>query len=180
VHGTEVGGHPVLGADDVLRARDATKVELVNGLGSVRQPRHRAEVFARLKAQGFSFASVVHPSAVISRHAQLGEGVQVMAGAVIQCGCHIGRDTIINTRASIDHDCRLGDHVHIAPGVTLSGGVQVGDLSHLGTGASVIQGIRIGTGVAVGAGAVVIRDVPDGSTVFGVPARRLPRQPPDR
>jgi UDP-perosamine 4-acetyltransferase len=157
---------PVLGGDDALDAYRPDQVELVNGIGGtgVTDPRHA--VFRRLRQRGFGFATVIHPSAVISRSAELGEGVQVMAGCVIQCGAVIGANTIVNTRASIDHDCHIGESVHIAPGVTLSGSVRVGDGAHIGTGVAVIQGISIGRGSLVEAGAVVFRDLLDGDRLI--------------
>lgn len=169
--GTVVLGIPVLGDDSHLEGLWAAEVRLVNGVGSVGLPEGRQAVFERFKSRGFSFAAVAHPSAVISSEVEIGEGAQVMAGAVIQPGCRIGCNSIVNTRASIDHDCVLGNHVHVAPGVTLSGGVTIGSGSHIGTGATVIQGIMIGERVTVAAGAVVVRDLPDGVTVKGVPAR---------
>lgn len=176
--GASIHGHVVLGSDELLEGQAPGSVELVNGIGSTNKLDRRAEVFQRFKAKGFRFATVVHPAAVVSRQAQLGEGVQVMAGAIVQTGCRIGPNTIVNTRASIDHDCWLGTSVHVAPGATLSGGVQVGDLTHIGVGATVVQSIVIGRRCLVGAGAVVLRDVPDQATVFGVPARRLPGSKP--
>lgn len=147
--GTKILGVPVLGGDDVVDEIPPSQVQLVNGLGSVGLPANRQQLFARFKEMGYSFATVVHPSAVVASDVVLGEGPQVMAGAVIQPGSKIGLNSIINTRASVDHDCIIGDHVHIAPGVTLSGGVSVGACSHIGTGATVIQGISIGNGCLV-------------------------------
>lgn len=172
-HGKRVLGVPVIGNDDVLFRYDPAEVRCVNGIGSVRVPRHRCEVFLRLLGKGYSFVSVIHPSAVIASDAVIGEGAQIMAGVVIQPGCVIGRNTIINTRASVDHDCVIGDHAHIAPGVTLSGEVRIGEGAHIGTAATVIQGVQIGSNSLIGAGALVIRDVPSHAKVMGVPAKEV-------
>jgi UDP-perosamine 4-acetyltransferase len=153
-------GLPVLGGEEALSRFSPAEVRLVNGIGSVGTLALRDAVYRRGKAAGFTFARVVHPSAVVSGAAEIGEGTQVMAGAVIQCGARIGANSIINTRASVDHDCRLGETVHIAPGATLSGAVHIGDRCHIGTGAVVIQGITIGPDSLVAAGAVAYRDIP--------------------
>ena len=166
-------GIPLLGSDDAVVRFPSASVRLANGIGSTRDGRVRREVFERFRSQGYRFAEVVHPSAVIAADAVLGEGVQVMAGAVVQPGCRIGVNAIINTRASVDHDCIIGDHVHIAPGAVLAGSVTVGTGAHVGTGATVIQGIAIGAAAIVAAGAVVTDDVAAATTVGGVPARPL-------
>lgn len=171
--GTTILGVPVLGGDEVVNEFPPTLIQLVNGLGSVGLPIKRQQLYEKFKGLGYSFASVVHPSAVIASDVILGEGAQVMAGAVIQPGCRIGIDSIINTRASVDHDCCLGNHLHIAPGVTLSGMVTVGKFTHIGTGATVIQGITIGCGCMIAAGAVVTKDIVDGVRVQGIPAREF-------
>lgn len=117
-----------------------------------------------------AFGTAVHPSALLSRHATLGEGSVMLHNAVVQAGAVVGRHCIINTAATVDHDCRLGDFVHISPNAALSGNVQVGEGAHIGTGASVIPGVRIGKWCVIGAGAVVTKDIPDYSVAVGVPA----------
>ncbi|HEX3032888.1 MAG TPA: NeuD/PglB/VioB family sugar acetyltransferase, partial [Bacillota bacterium] len=133
----------------------------------------RSKLFDKFKADGYSFASVIHPSAIIGYDVELGEGVQILAGAIIQPGSRVGANTIINTKASLDHDCIIGAQVHVAPGVTMSGNVRIADGVHIGTGAVLIQGISVGRNSLVGAGAVVIRDVTAESTVVGVPAKEV-------
>jgi len=157
------GGVGVLGGDEVLDKLEASDVLLVNGIGSVGSMAARDAIFRRVRERGFRFATVIHASAVVSPSVQLGEGVQLMAGAIIQCDAAIGANSIVNTGARIDHDCRIGESVHIAPGVTLSGSVTVGDRTHIGTAAAVIQGISIGCDCLVGAGAVVHRNLRDNS-----------------
>ncbi len=171
-HGTEVLGVRVIGDDKTISEHAPGTLLLVNGIGSVNLPKARKAVFEKYKAKGFTFATIVHPSAVVAPDVVLGEGCQIMAGAVIQPGSRISMNVIVNTKASVDHDCIISDHVHISPGVTLSGGVTVGRMAHIGAGATIIQGVRVGDNCLVFAGSVVIDDVPAETQVLGVPARK--------
>lgn len=124
-----------------------------------------------VQAKNRKYASAIHPSAIISKRAEVGEGTVVMAGACVNTSVVVGKHCIVNTNATIDHNCILGDYVHVAPSAALAGDVVVGEGSLIGLGAVVIQGIKIGNWCIVGAGAVVIRDVPDFTIVAGVPAK---------
>jgi sugar O-acyltransferase (sialic acid O-acetyltransferase NeuD family) len=169
----EVRGFPVIGPDEAILRYQPDRIRLVNGLGSVSKPLARTRLFDRLKREGYFFASVIHPSAIIAADVSWGEGIQIMAGAIIQPGCRIGDNCILNTGAAVDHDCRIGSHVHLAPRVTLSGDVIIGDGVHIGTGAVVIQGVGIGEHCLIGAGTVVIDKVPANTKMVGVPAREV-------
>lgn len=158
--------------EDILDFAPAD-VELILAMGMISPSPLRRNILERFQAAGFSFATVVHPSAIIDPSTRLGEGTVVMAGAVIQADCQIAGNVIINTAAVVEHDCRVGAHTHLATGSVLCGGVLVGDGVHVGAGATVIQGRRIGSNALVAAGATVIHDVADGSRVGGVPARPL-------
>jgi UDP-perosamine 4-acetyltransferase len=165
-------GVPWLGKD--LSHAKPGDVHLALGVGSLdvgaKNPRPR--LFNEAKAGGFQMLSFRHPSAIVAGDVELGEGSQVMAGAILQTGVRTGVNCIVNTGVRLDHDCRLGDHVHVAPGAVLSGMVEIGDGSHLGTGAIVIQTIKIGAEAMIAAGAVVTRDVPAQARVAPGPQRQ--------
>jgi sugar O-acyltransferase (sialic acid O-acetyltransferase NeuD family) len=171
--GTEVSGIRIIGDDKAISGYKTEALLLVNAIGSVHLPKTRTDVFEKFKAKGYTFATIVHPSAVVASDVALGEGAQIMAGVIIQPGCAIGANVIVNTRASVDHDCLIGDYVHIAPGVTLSGGVKVGSGVHIGTGATIIQGVVIGQDSVIGAGSVVTANFPSDAEVVGAPAKKI-------
>lgn len=133
----------------------------------------RERLAVKVRAEGFRLISAISPAATVSPTAVIGEGVAIMAGAVINAQSRIGDLAIINTCASIDHDGVIGQAAHVAPHGALAGNVQVGDRAFLGIGTKVIPGVSIGADVTAGAGSVVIRNIEAGSRIVGVPARPL-------
>lgn len=168
-------GTPVLGDDNALKALDVTGIELLLGVGPLVGTNSRTVLHRRLGQAGFRFAHLVHPTAWVADDVVLAEGVQVMAGAIVQPGCAIGKHCVVNTGATVDHDCVLGDDVHIAPGATVCGGVRIGDGAFIAAGAVIGPGVALGSGVVIGAGVVVLADVGAGSRVLEIwPPRRRP------
>lgn len=178
--GEKILGYPVLGGDEYLEElKDGNKsFMLAIGIGTIKASDKRKTIFEKYKNFGFQFPAIIHSNACISKSAWVSDGVQVLAGAIIQPEAQIGENSIINTGSIIEHNCLISPHCHIAIGAVLAGNVSVGKCSHIGMGAKVLQGVKIGNYVTVGAGAVVINDVGDGKTVVGVPAKEILSQRP--
>lgn len=113
------------------------------------------------------FATAIHPTAVISPAATVGDGSVVMQGAIVQSCAKIGKHCIINTGASVDHECIIEDYVHVSPHATLCGNVHVGEGSWIAAGSVVLPGIKIGKWSVIGAGSVVSKNIPDGVLAVG-------------
>jgi UDP-perosamine 4-acetyltransferase len=170
--GTLWGGIPITGPDEDILKMTIDQVQLANGLGN-RASRSssgwsaRRELFDRFAGLGYKFPVITHASSVIASDASLGDGAQVMAGAIIQPAARLGRNVLVNTRAVVEHDCQVGDHCHIAPGAVLCGGVVVGEGAHVGAGAVVLGGVSVGAGSVVAAGAVVTKNIEAGAFAGG-------------
>ncbi len=119
------------------------------------------------------WATIIHPSSIISKNVLIGEGTVVMAGVIIQSGAKIGKHCILNTGASIDHDCVIDDFVHISPKCGLAGAVFIGEGTSIGIGSSIIPNISIGKWSIIGAGSVVVNDLPDYCTAVGAPSKAI-------
>ena len=140
--------------------------EFVIGIGNA----DIRESFSRLNLK---WHTAVHPSAIISESAKIGEGTVIMPNAVINARATIGRHCIINTGAIIEHDNVIGDYSHVSVGAALGGTVTVGRMVWLGIGSVVKNNISICENVMIGAGSVVVHDIKEGGTYIGVPAKNI-------
>lgn len=166
--GTSFCGAPVLGGFDML---PALREDVSQAVVAFSHAKLRLDMAQKALSYGFSLPNMVHPSAVISKHATLGHGAIIMPATVINAGARIGKNIILNTAASVDHDCSIGDGVHIGPGSRLSGNVTVGNATWIGIGSIIRELIHIGNNVLVGAGSLVLKDIPDNVVAYGSPAR---------
>lgn len=165
-----VAGWPVVG---VVADLDHLASDWRDGFVAVGSNCVRIKLLERINSCEINVVSIAHPSAQIADNVLLGEGVIILANAVINIGSEIGDACIINTGATVDHDNEIGDGVHVSPGANLGGDVKIGDRTWVGIGASIVNGCSVGHDVIVGAGAVVTNNIGDGLTVVGVPAREI-------
>jgi sugar O-acyltransferase (sialic acid O-acetyltransferase NeuD family) len=169
------------GEPDVLLSAIPRGTPFICAIGD---PTTRRRITEQAQGLGLVPESLVHPSAVVSRDAQIGHGALICPGVIITTGVTVGHHVHLNLATTVAHDVALEDYVTTAPGVNISGHVRLKAGAYVGTGASIINGtptepLIIGSAAVVGAGACVVRAVADGTTVVGVPARELRPRPPD-
>lgn len=170
--GTELDGCRVVGDDNELpELYEKGIAQALITVGSLDNTDIRRRVKEKASDCGFSFVSVIDPTATVSVSSEIGYGVFVGKGSVINAGAIVEDHVIINTGAIIEHDCKIGAFSHIAVGAILCGGVEVGEDVLVGAGATVVQGVKIGRGSVIGAGAVVRGEIPAYCLAVGVPAK---------
>ncbi len=168
---SHVLGVPIIGGDDYLKKLSEEGITcFIVGLGSTGNTTARERLYKQATDAGLKAITLVHPSAYVSKHANIGPGSVVLAMAVVSTRATLGKNVIINSGSIIEHGCQIGDHVHVATGAKLAGDIRVGNGVHIGAGAVLKEGIKIGSEAIIGAGSAVINDIKPKMTVFGVPA----------
>lgn len=133
--------------------------------------KYRKKVWELFKNSGWSSVNIIHPNAVISKNAKLGEGILIECGCLITPNPIIGDNVVVNTGSQVNHDNIIENHVYIASGVVLSGGVKIGENTLLDDGVVITLGKKIGKNSLIGAGAVVTKNLEDNIVAYGNPAK---------
>lgn len=145
--------------------------EFALALGS---PQLKRKIVKLLKDRGARFATIIHPTAMVSEFAHYGEGFIMFPNAKLSVNSSVG-DFVTLLSSPIGHDTFIGDYSVISCNCNIIRNVTVGKEVFMAAGVCVAQDIRIGDGAYLGLGSVVIQDVPNGVTVFGNPARIMPK-----
>lgn len=139
---------------------------------AVGDPQARKKIVSAFPAET-TYASIIHPSVVISKWVEIGEGSIITAGSILTCNIRLGRHTHLNLHTTIGHDCSTGDFFTTAPGANISGNCEFGDCDYIGTNASLRQGLSICSNVTIGMGAVVLKSISEQGTYIGNPLKKL-------
>ena len=142
----------------------------VTALGSISARRRCA---AMIEERGGRFIPIVHRSASLGPNVTVGDGSFVAHNAVLTADISVGRHSCVFHGSVIGHDTVLEDFTHVYSLVSVGGSVRIREGAAVFPGARIVPRIEIGEGSVVGIGSAVVRSVASGTTVFGVPARRI-------
>ena len=134
--------YEVIGTDADM-AKYADKAEFIVTVGQIKSPDLRIKLHQILADTGCRLATIISPTAHVSRYATVGEGTVVMHQAVVNADAHIGKGCIVNTFANIEHDVHIGNYCHISTGSMINGGAEVADSTFIGSQSVVNQYVKI-------------------------------------
>jgi len=119
------------------------KVDMVLAIGySNMKGRHQA--FLRAKEMGFFFQSLIHPRATVEKNVELGEGVIVQAGVVLDQYVKVGEINYFDIGVLIGENSQIGSNNYFSAGVTIGGSVQIGTNNFVGLNSTAVNNIKIG------------------------------------
>uniref|UniRef100_UPI004049CF5D acetyltransferase n=1 Tax=Flavobacterium sp. TaxID=239 RepID=UPI004049CF5D len=136
----------------------STNVLYVMGIANVK---YRRPIVSSFINKGAKFATLIHPSAIISPSATIEEGCVISHNASVGPKAVIGRFNMLNSRCTIGHDTKMGDFNFIGPQVVFSGFTQIGNDNMFGVNAATIPSIEIGNNNTIAAGMIITKPVGD-------------------
>jgi sugar O-acyltransferase (sialic acid O-acetyltransferase NeuD family) len=128
---------------------------------TVGDPGSRARLWESMRETTGRFASFIHPSAIVSPTAKIGDGVVVGPMAMINAGAIVGDNVLVNCYASVSHGAVVGDHSVLSPYVSVLGDARIGRECLLGSKASVFPRVAVGDRCIIDAHSYAKMDVPE-------------------
>lgn len=117
------------------------------------------------------FATIIHPTAVISKFSKIGYGVCIQPFVSVGPNTQIGNHVQIFAQSLIGHGSKLEKYSYVANNACIGADVHLKEGAYLGTNATTLEFITLGKWSVTGIGAVVLKDVEDYAKVVGSPAR---------
>jgi sugar O-acyltransferase (sialic acid O-acetyltransferase NeuD family) len=134
----------------------------------------RSGLIRSLGIDAARFATVIHPTASVSRHARIGANVLIMAGVVITANAVVEDHVVILPNTVVHHDSRIGRGSIVGAGVIVAGAVQIAEDCYISSGSRIRDHVTVARGTLVGLGTVVLRSIEEpGGIWIGTPARRM-------
>ena len=174
--------YPILGPEDDIN----TIVEQHNIMGcfvAIGDNCTRKKMVAKIAALNpkLPFINAIHPHSTIGKNVELGRGIAIMPGVVINSDSKIGDFCILNTNSSLGHDGTMKNYSSISSGVRTGGNLLLEENSAISIGATIIENIIIGKDTIIGAGSLVTKNIPDHVVAYGGPAKVVrSRNPNDK
>jgi sugar O-acyltransferase (sialic acid O-acetyltransferase NeuD family) len=162
---------PILG--DPLTFEFSAADRVVCALGD---PGFKLRYCRDLERRGAAFETLIHPTAIVGPRCVIGAGGVLCPRAILTCDVRIGKFVTLNIVAAAGHDALLGDGCTLSGHALVGGHAKLGEGVFLGSHAVVAPRVKVGDYGRIGAGSAAVRDVPEGVTVFGVPATELFRR----
>ncbi len=164
-------GVPILGSfEDLYRSDLRGKVFML----SQGDMQIRSEATDRIKSLGGRIPTIIHPTAIVSRFADVSEeGVIICAGCIIQADVTVMSHAVLWDQVVVCHQSTLGHYSFAGPKALIGAHTVVDDFAFIGQDALLISGKvgKVGAHAIVGAGSVVVREVTARTVVSGNPAR---------
>jgi sugar O-acyltransferase (sialic acid O-acetyltransferase NeuD family) len=142
-------GVPVLGAVASMAKHQAVADQAIVAVGNnvVRE-----KLMLQLTVAGFTWATVVHPRAIVSPSSVMGAGSAVMACAIVGTEARLGLGAIVNCGAVVDHHATVEDYGHLGVNASMAGGTFLGRGAWMQVGAALGYGVKVPSGVTLAPG----------------------------
>ncbi len=169
-------GLRVLHTSSVEAEFSSEEMEYVIALG---EPKSKENVYTTLKRKGHNLTNIIAPDAQVSDFAELGNGIIVKKGSIIQAEAIVGDNVTLQSYVAIGHGAKIGNHCQLSTFSVIGGETVVGKNTYISMNCSIRDKISIGENVIVSAGSAVLKDVESNVTVAGNPARIVSRNTKD-
>lgn len=118
---------------------------------------HRANMFHRLRALGYTIETYIHPDAKIYTTHPIGEGSIVLGNSVLEPHAKLGANSVVWCNTTLAHHSEVGDHCWIASGTVISGQAVIRNNVFIGVNATIVNKVEVAEFCIIGGGALITK-----------------------
>ncbi|WP_019908946.1 PglD-related sugar-binding protein [Paenibacillus sp. HW567] len=123
---------------DVLAGYPSDLYEIVIAIGYTKL-QARWEVYQKVLRHGYRVPKLIHPQAMITDEALIGDGAILMMGSIVDVQSRIGELAVLWPGAVVNHDSEVGGNTFVGPNSTICGLVRIGSHSFIGAGSVIVN-----------------------------------------
>jgi acetyltransferase-like isoleucine patch superfamily enzyme len=144
----------VKNADDPDRSGDLLRIKQINLLKEVKA----------------CLATLIHPAAIVSKSAVIGEGSIVQPLAVVGPDAVIGAHSQLHAASAVAHHSVIGENFNCGPRAFVGGNTRIGDNVYMGAWSSIFEGhwknpVTVGDNSMIQLGVICMVNIPENTTV---------------
>lgn len=157
-------GLPVFELENLPESFDKDKDLLFIAMEWDRLNAVRKNIYLRLKKEGFRFANIISPHALLHSDIE-GENCWICDKVVIENDVIIHDNVFVKTGATIAHFSEVGAHAFIGANSFTAGNCKIGEQTYLGICSTIFNSVKVGSKCLVGACVYVKRNLADNSVI---------------
>ena len=164
-------GLPVLPLSEALISLPPKDYLIHAAISYAKQNALRKEIYLRLKALGYAFASYISSHSYIAANVSFGENCFILEDQTLQYSVNIGNNVVIWSGNHIGHGSVIQDHSYISSHVVICGHCNIGEMAFLGVNSAIADFCKVGARSFVSMQTKVSQDLPEGAVIVPSPSQ---------
>ena len=149
---------PVIALENLQEQYPKESFELFVAISSGKLNRNRTDMYLKLKAMGYRFASYISSKAFVWRNVEIGENCFILEDNTLQAFVSIGDNVTLWSGNHIGHRTVVSDHCFISSHCVISGFCKIGKSCFLGVNCTLEDHVNIAEDNFIGAGALIQKE----------------------
>lgn len=158
--------HKIIEYEKLIKIKNKKDYLIFVSVGYSNLNKTREKILKKVKKDGFSLTSIIHPNANICKSVKFGHNNFIMQDVHIHPLVKIGNNNFIWSGSIISHHVKIGSNCWFTSGSSVAGKTKIGNNCFFGINSTIVNNVKIGNEVFVGAGALVNKDLKKQSTII--------------
>lgn len=164
-----INGYKILGTNQIVKDFDESTYWII----AVSNTKSKRAIHDSVEEYHLNYATLIHPTAKISKNVIIGEGTIVSFGCILSVNVVLGTQVYLNMRTIIGHDSIIEDYSTCLINCIVAGNVLIKEGVLLGSNCVIKEKLTIGQNAKISMGSAVFFDVEDNVVVMNSPPKRM-------